>query len=198
MRRAGDGADLGLAGDDFAEARAEGGGVGSVTDGPPRRQAARIARPAIRSRCAPPPFLKRVISAGPSPPGAAGDQVGEVAEHVARAMTPRASGSRSSPMCASVVSKLSTKMRPRRSASSSASRMSARKAPTRSRCWPGRSQAPRSTGSVAMVAVATMSAAATAAGRSAATSAPVRAASAAARAGERFQSVTAMPGKPAR
>ena len=45
-------------------------------------QAARMARPVIRSRCAPPPFLKRVISSGLRASGAAGDQVVQVAEHV--------------------------------------------------------------------------------------------------------------------
>ncbi len=49
-----------------------------------------------------------------------------------------------------------------------------------------------------VVAVATMSAAATADGRSVASSVAVRAARAPAEAGERLQRLMAMPGKPAR
>ncbi len=57
-------------------------------------------------------------------------------------MTPCAIGIFSSPMCSRVVSRASTNRRPRRSAASSASRIVAVNAPTRSRWVPGSSHAP--------------------------------------------------------
>ena len=85
-------------------------------------------------------------------------------------MTPSSSGIFNSPIWSSTVARLSMKIRARCSASSSASRMSARKAPIRSICWPGASQSPSISGSRDIVAQLTMSDAITALSRSVATS----------------------------
>ena len=111
-----------------------------------------------RSSCPPPPDLKKVISSSFRRPGFSPRASSNVSVMSESAMMPLAMGWQMSPAWAAAVKRASTKMRQRRTASSSASRISSRKPPTRSRCWPGRSQRPWIRGVGDMVAAETMSA----------------------------------------
>ena len=80
VRRAGDGADLGFAGDDFAEARAQGGGV--EVHGWSPRPGGEDRAPGNEIKMRPAAVLEKRDVGGALAPGAAGDEVGEIAEHV--------------------------------------------------------------------------------------------------------------------